>query len=182
MGKQRNVMNKTCSPPSKGRGYVPEDSIIPHRPDIPTSKKDHFSKERLLKVPSCSISNGSHVITMRPAHLQISPYPAAEVTWEEEVISVLFSLSGAQHTMITIRDIPMPSLQHILGIKSIHDEHPSKEFDSHSTTARPDPWQQRIGVDMHMQEIVVFFSCIRLAIFSPCPNIRLTNVMREIRH
>ena len=95
MDHERDIKNKTSPPLSKRRLDIAEDPVISDRPDVPTSQKDHFCKEWLLKFPSGSICYGSHIIPYLPIDLQVVPDSATEIAAEEEMIPIFLRTCGA---------------------------------------------------------------------------------------
>ena len=61
---------------------------------------------------------------------------------KKKMVSGFSCLKGAELTSNTIIHVPVPSINHILGVESVHDEHPSKNLDLNSARGFPDPAQQ----------------------------------------
>lgn len=87
------------------------------------------------------------------------------------MISVFLGVGRAKNTGVAIRDIPVSTLQHVMSIEPVHNQHPCKEFNSHSAATLPDPEQERIRHYGLMEEGVVFLCGIALIVLLPQPDI-----------
>ena len=123
------ITNEAISPRPERRSDVPESPVIPHLPNILPSSKDHFHKERFAEILSSIRSNIHHVITILPNNLQIAPHTNTEIALEEKMISVLKCASWTEYTFRPIINPPMPPLDHVLSVYSVHYNKPSKHFD-----------------------------------------------------
>ena len=99
---------------------MPESSIIPHFPNIPPSKEEYFHKESLVEILSGMQTQFHHVIAILPNNLQIIPHTYTEITLEKEMVSVLKCPSWTENTFRPIIDLPMPPLDHVLGINPVN--------------------------------------------------------------
>src|SRR4051812_22107403 len=102
-------MNGANSPLGKRGPGMLETFSIPHQPNIPPGSEHHFSKERFIERLPGHLGNVKHVRAIAPINLQICPNSSTEIALEEEMISVLQVLGGADNTLRAILDMPMPS-------------------------------------------------------------------------
>lgn len=129
VGEERYIMNETIPPCPERRPNMPESSVIPHFPNIPPSKEDHFYKKRLAEILSGMQSHFHHVIAILPNDLQIIPHTDTEIALEKEVVSVLKCPSRTENAFRPIINPPMPALNHVLGVNPVHYDQPGKHFD-----------------------------------------------------
>ena len=113
-------MNEAILPRPKRRSNVPKSSISPDFPNIPPSNEDHFPKERFVEILSGMPSNFNHVITILPNNLQIIPHTNTEIALEKKVVSVLKCPNWTEYTFRPIINLPVPSLDHVLGVNPVH--------------------------------------------------------------
>ena len=83
-------------------------------------------------------------MSCRPFNLKVIPDTDTEIAVEEEMIPGFSNLQGAEPAMHSILHVPMSSFYHIFSIQSVHDEHPSKDFNLESAGRFPNPRQQRV--------------------------------------
>ena len=103
-----------------------EDLGISDDADIPIGNKHYFGEKGLVKTSPCLDDQISHRISSRPINLQIIPNSDTEIAVEKEMVSGFSYLKGAEPTSNTIIHVPVPPINHILSVESVHDEHPSK--------------------------------------------------------
>ena len=137
MPKSTSPFIKTCPLTSKHFG-------ISDDPNMPASNEYHFREERPIKTSPCLSNQLNHGGASRPINLQIIPDPYTEIAVEEQVIPGFSSLQGAEPTVDSILHVPVPSLNHILGVQPVHNKHPSKNLDLEGTRGFPYPTEQRI--------------------------------------
>ena len=107
---------------------MPETFIIPDHPYIPPGSKHHFSKKWLIEGLSGSLGNLNHIRTLTPINLQICPNSNTEVALEKEMISSFQAVCMAEHTFRSILNVPVSFSNHVLGIDTIHNNQPGKNF------------------------------------------------------
>ena len=117
-------MNEAIFPHPERWLDVPESSVIPNLPNIPPCSENHLPNERFVEILSSMACNLHHVITVFPYNLQINPHPNTEIALEKEVVSVLQYPSWTKYTFRPIINLPLPALNHILGVYSIHNDKP----------------------------------------------------------
>ena len=137
-------MPESSSPFIETCPLTSENLGIPDDPDIPAGNKHYFSEEGLIKTPPCLDDKIQHRVTSRPINLQIVPNSDTEIAVEKEMVSGFSCLKGAELTSNTIIHVPVPPINHILSVESVHDEHPSKNLDLNSARGFPDPAQQLV--------------------------------------
>ena len=91
-GEYRNITYKRSPPIIEARSDMPKNFSIPNQPNVPASSEHHFSKERLIEVPSGIDSNFCHVVTLRPINLKVIPHKLAKETIEKEMIHIFSGL------------------------------------------------------------------------------------------
>ena len=96
-------------------------------PDVPTGQDDYFSNTRTLKA-SFGNQQICHYMIISPLNLQVIPYSGAERTLEKQVNPILISLLPTKHTVMIICNFPIPPQDHILGVYSVVQHQPCKEF------------------------------------------------------
>ena len=92
------------------------------------------------------------------------------------MVSILQGVSNTKHTFRTILNSPVAPLKHVFGVNPVHDDKPSKNLNLESAETSPDPFQQWVGLDWRVNQVVVLFSYIfSLCPFFPGPNITVTS-------
>ena len=139
MGEQSNIMHKPTPPPCKRRPLMLKHPRIPYHPDMPPSCENYLSKKRLIERSLGLVGDLSHVSPRQPFNLKEVPNPVAEITHEEKMVSILHKVCMTENTIWAIINFPMPALNHVLCIYSIHHHKPSKHNRLHGAAACPYP-------------------------------------------
>ena len=122
-------MPKSKPPFIETRSLISEYFGISDDPNIPASNENHFREKGLIKTSSSLSNQLHHGGASRPINLQIIPDPDTEIAVEEQVISGFSNLQGTKPTMDPIIHVPVPSLNHVLGVPPVHNKHPCKDLD-----------------------------------------------------
>lgn len=113
-----NEISEASSPSTKSRSFISENFVISSVPNIPPCSKHHLSKEWLGKVFPGLDSNISHILSSMPVNLQIIPDSDTKITLKEKMVPVLPRMGRAKNIIMSISYIPVPPLQHILGVSA----------------------------------------------------------------